>query len=933
MKHVSNSYRNCTGTGIFLLAWLGHVVCSHANPTGGTVTQGAANFNTSGSQFTINQTSPNAFINWQTFNIAGGETTTFNQPSTSSVTWNQINDANPSQILGTLNANGYVILQNPSGFFVGGQASITAHGLVMTTASTPALDLSSSGPWSFNAPPPTARIINYGQISIAGGGSAFLIANDIQNNGTISAPGGHIGLYAGQTVLVSTAPDGRGLSAQVTLPRGSVDNEGNLIADGGEIVAQAQLVNQNGLVQANSAQNVNGVIELVAGGSQSTMSLGANSVISAQGDTQSASPGGLITIKSDDRFSDQAGSTINIAGGSQGGNGGQVEISAPQMNAINSSINGQAADGFINGVLSIDPLNIVLASSSSDPNAQYSGTVNPGDPPANGTLTLNVNSFASTLSQINLQASQNITLNTTWTLAPQTIPSTLSLSAGNDITLNGSLIAGNNWNVNLMAGTAFISTPGQTKPLSGSYGIYVNSSLQTLNGNIVLDAANEVIVGGGGAIRTIGGGNIDVTAQYGNVNSGGNGNGFSYFALGNGTAAKPYYTPFQLVGSGTQQHVDFTQSKLGGISTAAGGNVTINAGGDVTSFGAGIVAAGDPGTGAFGPEPGNVTINAGGSVYGNYVLMNGAGIIHAGENIGLETYDSATGNTVYNDVALSLAKGSWTLNAQDNIYLQEVRNPNGVFNNTTVGLTGNPSAGNHLFDYDLQASVSLTAGNGVFLTGQNLPRPNGAVPMLLPPTLILNAGPGGVVLDTPTALADNQNDYITLSEFDITLFPSPYGNLEITTTGGGGLSGGNSDGTATSLLMSDSAQTRWSGNPTSSGAQPFSETDHASLPAELNNASPVVFNISGNMENIILQVSKFAHLNVGGDMIGCAFYGENFQPDQVTSINVGGQIYNGISFTSIKLDQAFPVCRLMTFRPATSIVCFRFYCWRLTRPS
>ncbi len=73
----------------------------------------------------------------------------------------------------------------------------------MTTAPTPTPDLSSGGAWHFDAPPPTAKIINYGQINIAGGGSAFLIANDIENNGTISAPGGNIGLYAGQKVLVS----------------------------------------------------------------------------------------------------------------------------------------------------------------------------------------------------------------------------------------------------------------------------------------------------------------------------------------------------------------------------------------------------------------------------------------------------------------------------------------------------------------------------------------------------------------------------------------------------------------------------------------------------------------------------------------------------------------------------------------------------------
>ncbi len=77
---------------------------------------------------------------------------------------------------------------------------------------------------------------------------------------------------------------------------------------------------------------------------------------------------------------------------------------------------------------------------------------------------------------------------------------------------------------------------------------------------------------------------------------------------------------------------------LGGISTAAGGDVTITAGGNVTSFPsrpkAYNNASHDGGTGAFGSQPGNVTITAGGNVYGHYVLANGVGTITAEGNIG-----------------------------------------------------------------------------------------------------------------------------------------------------------------------------------------------------------------------------------------------------------------------------------------------------------
>src|SRR5690242_6339687 len=85
---------------MFLLTWLVCRFQATANPTGGTVTAGHATINTSGSQVNINQTSANAFINWQSFNVGAGETVNFNQPSANSVTWNQIGGANPSQIMG-----------------------------------------------------------------------------------------------------------------------------------------------------------------------------------------------------------------------------------------------------------------------------------------------------------------------------------------------------------------------------------------------------------------------------------------------------------------------------------------------------------------------------------------------------------------------------------------------------------------------------------------------------------------------------------------------------------------------------------------------------------------------------------------------------------------------------------------------------------------
>lgn len=826
---------------------------AYGNPTTATATfsQGTAAFSTSGSQLTIT-TPANTFINWQSFNIAAGETTTFVQPSSSSVVWNQINDPNPSQILGTLNANGYVVLQNQSGFYIGGSASINAHGLIMSTAPSAMPNLSSGGAWQFNASPPTAKIINYGQINITGGGSVFLIASDIENNndpvlgtGTISAPGGNIGLYAGQQVLVSMSPDGRALSARVTLPQGSVDNEGKLIADAGSIIAQAKTVNQGGLIQANSVQSVNGVIELLASDS---LTLTAGSDIEAHGDNSasSTSPGGMVVLKSDNTFADNAGSIINVAAStSAGGQDGIVEIfgnNVVDASSLQSSIGNNYA-------VLINPYDLTLSGNATDMSSS-----NPN---------LNVNDLAA-YSQIALFAKDNIELSTVWSLTDPGAPASLSLQAGNNLILDDgtSIQAGNNWSVNLTAGTGFIPTLGQPTPVSGSDGIYLNGNayIQTQNGNINLWAANEIQVGwsgianpgvintGIGSITTLNAGSINVTALYGDVNTGSDSSGFVYKQPSgkHQILLPPYYS---------------VSSSLGGISTAAGGNVTINAGGNVISYLPSGSQTADAGTGAFGSEPGNVTITAGGNVYGHYVLANGVGTITAGQNVGVPSGGRS--------FALSLIAGSWNINAPNgNIYVQEVRNPNGIFNNT--GNDGSVAA--HLFDYAPDASVTLDAGIGVYLTDVNLPRLSAdLIPAIYPPILNILAGSGGVTLQ------DN-----------ITLFPSAYQNLNITTTDGGSLvSAPNTPNATPELLMSDSSQTRWV------GATTFSDTDHSTgLPVQAGDPNPVVLNISGNMANLNLISSKATQILIGGDMIDCGFSGQNLHSSDVTSITVVGQIYN-----------------------------------------
>ncbi len=845
-RSTQHFIRPGSGT-LFLTAWF--VVASglsgRANPVGLAVQSGAATATATGPQLNVTA-SQNAVLSWQSFNIRAGETTTFQQPSAASIVWNRISDQNPSQIWGTLNANGVVVLMNPSGFYFGPNSMVRAAGLVVSTANGAPVDSIGGMSWQFNGPPPQASVINYGRIDIGRGGAAFLIAEHVENHGSIIAPEGTVGLLAGREVLLSTRPDGLGLSAKVQWPSGSVDNTGRLVADAGTLVMQAQVVNQNGRVQADSIREQNGVIELFAA---DAVNLGANAVAEAHGDNR-VSNGGRIQIVSGGSYSDTTSSRMDVSGGLQGGAGGQVEISAPILPAIRSRIDGHANGNGLGGRLLIDPTDIALSATGNG--AAGSGIVNAGDLP--GTLQLDVNSAFVGFSQINLQATYDIRLaaGTTWDLVQSTgiaaAGSRLTLEAGNNITIgdNANLLAGPGWSVTLQAGRTFPSA-NVVAPGVGSITFQGSGALEAQDGSVSLLAGRDISVGSG-FVRTVNGGNIEVTALAGNVNTGTRPNGFSFRPAGSGYVVDP---------------------DLGGISTANGGNVSLTAGLNIISYlppANGVPT--DGGSGTFGTAPGNVTVTAGQNVVGHFVVRNGTGNINVGHDAGIDT----------RELALSLVTGGWNVTAANDIVLQEVRNPNGIFNN--LGFVS--SATKHFFDYSADAYTVLRAGDAVRLTGSALPRNDDSfergIPPLYPGRLEVNAGPGGVTLGN-----------------DVTLFPSSQGELRVSTTSGGSLIGTKA-GDLAQLVMSDSGRTQYR------AAGDFDINDHAAIPVQLNNPNPVEFHIAGDLNNLFIGVPKRAEIDVGGDMINSRFDGQNLHAGEVTRIHVAGDILNRNEFTSVSVS-------------------------------
>ena len=719
------------------------------------------------------------------------------------------------------------------------------------------------------------------------------------------------GWEIGARAMVSAA----GIS--VVSPGGAVVNRGCLTAAGGDIRLAGGVIEQSGRLLADSQGAQTGAISVRA---EERLRLGAASVISACGDRGSVvSPGGNVTLRSGQIFRDEPGSRIVTTGGGRGGDGGNVEVSAPDIESLDSGMDASAAAGWIAGGLLFDPINITLAGSGTTtsgaaPNS--GGTVNgSANSTANWTLNVNTAFKNKNFSTITLEASGNIAVsaNLSWDLSGANgyaNGTQLNLLAGGNIIFgnNSSIVDENSWSISMMAGYNFTTRSIQ----SGTGSIYFNGGnnltgggyVQTTAGNISLLAGNDIQAYSGGA-ETLGGGYITATALAGNINisgpgylstrSGGNVTvtaGGSVYMGATSAGANVVNISSSLSGFGASYLYNGSYvSYLSGISTGGGGDVKIVAGGNIYSYlPTGNVAYNDsdPGSGAFGA--GNVTLIADGNIAGHYQLFAGVGNIFAGyktDGNGNPVADAnATGSnagSTSTPLALSLAGApasqnggtacGWNVHASQNIWLQEVRNPQGVFGDLN---------GAYTFNYAPDSYVTLTAGNQIQLGGTvACPRvssnPGAEIPAIYPPSLTAQAGSGGVLLGA-----------------NVMLYPSSQGTLQLTTLNGGPLAATDwnlatsaaanpkLDPAATgqfTLAMSDSSDTVF--------ASPSSFTGHAATPIHAANSTAVLLNISGDLGNVVLNLPEAANVDVIGTMYNDGLIGQNLSSADATTVNVG----------------------------------------------
>jgi filamentous hemagglutinin family protein len=294
-----------------------------------TVAGGVRLDQTQPNQLNIHQDTSKAIVNWDQFDIGAQETVNIYQPTDHSILLNRVLDADPSQILGNLNANGHVWLLNPNGVMFGENARVDVGGILATTAGISDQNFL-SGNYDFTQRGASnASIINRGDIT-ADGGIVSLLAPNVSNQGTIIANFGTVTLASTETFTVDFYGDGLfhfaldGLDPHNAFSnRYTASNSGTIIADAGKIemsvAAGSALVERTldhswGLLQAQSVgRDQQGHIILSGRDGATTLVKGD---INAQGDN-AGEKGGTIEILGD-RVAIQNGATVR-AGGLGGG--------------------------------------------------------------------------------------------------------------------------------------------------------------------------------------------------------------------------------------------------------------------------------------------------------------------------------------------------------------------------------------------------------------------------------------------------------------------------------------------------------------------------------------------------------------------------------------------------------------------------------------
>ncbi|MBL1268985.1 MAG: filamentous hemagglutinin N-terminal domain-containing protein, partial [Halomonas sp.] len=407
-------------------------------PTGGNIVGGSGSLRQDGNSLSVQQNSDQMITHWDSFDIGSGNTVNFHQPGSDSVALNRVIGEDASAIYGNLNANGQVFLVNPNGVLFGEGAAVNVGSLVASTLNLSDEDFN-NGNYQFSGDGNNAAVINRGSIT-ADGGAVALLGGQVSNHGIIQANEGTVALAAGDQITLDFAGDGL---LNVTVDEGAIDalveNHQLVRASGGQVVMTANatdallqtVVNNTGIVEAQTLDNQSGTIVLKGGFNGGTVNVAGTLDASAP----DSGDGGFI---------DTSGAHVKIAGGTQ-----------VTTNANNGTT----------GEWLIDPTDFTISDSNDPQTASGIGADTLSANLANNSITLQTVASGSEAGDINVQAA------VTWNA-----DTTLTLNAHNDININAAITAqGANGKVALQYGQA--TTDG------GTADYHINAPINLQSGN------------------------------------------------------------------------------------------------------------------------------------------------------------------------------------------------------------------------------------------------------------------------------------------------------------------------------------------------------------------------------------------------------------------------------------------------------------------
>jgi filamentous hemagglutinin family protein len=704
---------------------------------GATISQPAPN------RMEVRQSTNRAVIDWRGFSIGQGEQVTFQQPSSASVALNRVTGPDASRIDGRLSANGQVFLVNPNGVMVGPTGLVDVSGLVATTANISNSDFM-AGQYKFDKPGRAdAKVVNEGQISVAEGGIAALVAPSVRNAGVIEARLGKVALAAGNKFTLDLNGDRLVNIAISDAQAARLENSGQILADGGTVTLSAaaardavsEVVN-TGVVRARSVAEKNGVIVLDAGAGAASIA----GTLDASG-ANAGETGGTVTVSADAiALSDTA--RIDVSGAAGGGTalvGGGVQGKDPALRnartvdmAAGARIDASATRRGKGGT-------VVLWS---EERTRFMGGI-----AARGGAEGGDGGFVETSSKINLQAYGSVDAAAPlgeagqWLLDPRNVTITTATAGGSfgggnpntfTPTADNATVDVATINTALNAGTSITITTGADGTQNGDITVAstINKSTGNTNATLTLSAAGNIAINAGAGItRTgTGTGRLDVAlnagASSGNVAI----NAPVTLTTNNGSLTT--------TGGGT-----FQNGGTGAIALGTGA-LSITAG--AVSFGANATV----GSAAVTATTGNITVAS--TINRNAGNANTTANLTAAGNIAINSggITRSTGGTGRLDVVLNAGAASGTVTVNAPITL--------TTNNGTLTTTGGGAFQNASAIGLGTGSASITAGSialGANLTGG---------------TTTLTANSGAVTQSagaiTATTLTVNATDSSTLNQ-------------------------------------------------------------------------------------------------------------------------------------------------------------------------